>query len=452
MLDRHCLWVVMVVSWIFVSDKVRANDSATTNSESGPTSVRPNVIVFLADDLGYEVITANGGTSYSTPNIDRLAAGGARYEHCYTQPLCTPTRAQVMTGQLNVRNYVRFGFLDPSQKSFANLLRDNDYATGVFGKWQLSNGPRGPELFGFDEYVLWQLTRRPPRYANPGIEIQGVEKDFKHGEYGPDLIQAAALNFVTKHRDRPFLLYYPMILTHGPFQPTPKSPDWDPEAFGEEVNQDVKHFAEMVAYADMHVGQIIDRLERLKIREHTLIIFKGDNGTVGTITSAWNGRSIRGAKGKTTDAGMRVPLILNWPGMIPAGNVVQDLVDGTDILPTVCDAAGVVLPRGIEFDGQSLLPSACDQDRQSRDWLYCWYWPNQVAPDRTNEPPVEFARTHRYKLYADNRFFELDGNYGEVELDVTTLQAEALRTHQLLRNALSKYSTARPADHSHASP
>ena len=111
-----------------------------------------------------------------------------RFEHCHVQPLCTPTRAQLMTGLYNVRNYGHFGALDPQATTFAHLLKKAGYATGIAGKWQLGGGFDGPKKFGFDEYCLWQLTRRPPRYANPGLEINGKEVDFKKGEYGPDVV------------------------------------------------------------------------------------------------------------------------------------------------------------------------------------------------------------------------------------------------------------------------
>jgi arylsulfatase A len=145
----------------------------------GPTGAgggkRPNIVVILADDLGYECIGADGGTSYKTPVLDKLAAGGARFDHGYAQPLCTPTRVQLMTGIYNVRNYVRFGLLDPKQTTFAHLLKQAGYATCVVGKWQLEGGFEGPGHFGFDEYCLWQLNRRPGRYANPGLEVNGKQ-------------------------------------------------------------------------------------------------------------------------------------------------------------------------------------------------------------------------------------------------------------------------------------
>src|SRR5438876_2276642 len=191
---------------------------------------KPNLILILADDLGYECLGCNGSTSYKTPALDRLAADGMRFRHCYVQPLCTPTRVQLMTGQYNVRNYIQFGLLHPEAITFGNLLKQAGYATGIAGKWQLSHGFDGPGKFGFDEYCLWQLTRRPPRYANPGLEINGKEIDYKKGEYGPDLVSDYVLDFIARKKNQPFFLYYPMMLTHPPFQPTPDSKDWDPKA------------------------------------------------------------------------------------------------------------------------------------------------------------------------------------------------------------------------------
>src|SRR6185312_15959888 len=142
-------------------------------------AARPNVVLIMADDLGYETIGANGGTSYKTPTLDKLAAGGVRFSQCYVQPLCTPTRVQLMTSKYNVRNYIDFGNMDPQAVTFGNLFQQAGYTTCMAGKWQLGHDLNQPKKYGFDEYCLWQHMRRPPRYVNPGLEINGVEKDFK---------------------------------------------------------------------------------------------------------------------------------------------------------------------------------------------------------------------------------------------------------------------------------
>src|SRR5688572_13126349 len=139
---------------------------------------RPNVILIMADDLGYETIGANGGTSYKTPNLDKLAATGVRFDRCQVLPVCTPTRVQLMTGMSNARNYIEFGLMDPKATTFGNLLKNAGYPTAIAGKWQLGRVKDLPQKFGFDEACLWQHMRRPPRYANPGLEYNGEERDF----------------------------------------------------------------------------------------------------------------------------------------------------------------------------------------------------------------------------------------------------------------------------------
>lgn len=420
---------------------------STAASVARSADARPNLILIMADDLGYETIGANGGTSYRTPELDRLAATGVRFEHCYSQPLCTPTRVQLMTGRYNVRNYIRFGLLDPREKTFANFLRDAGYATCIVGKWQLDGDAEQPKRFGFDEYCLWQHTRRGPRYANPGLEINGVEKDYNNGEYGPELINAYARDFIARKKDRPFLLYYPMILTHDPYQPTPDSPDWDPKAIGEQVNRHERHFGEMVTFMDKMIGRLVASLEANGVRDNTLILFLGDNGTGKGAASNMGPVRIQGAKGTTTTHGMHVPLVASWPrGSAAArGRVCSDLVDTTDFLPTLCEAAGVALPGGATLDGRSFLPQLRGERGAPRDWVYSWYSPRQGAGASTQVRELAFDR--RYKLYRDGRFFDLAADVMEkAPLAVPSLTGEAAAAARRLQAALDRYADARPKE------
>src|SRR4051812_48490726 len=262
-------------------------------AEAGETK-KPNIVLILADDLGYETLGADGGQSYKTPNLDALAKAGMRFDRCYVQPLCTPTRVGLMTGMSNARNYIEFGTMDPNATTFGNLLKNAGYATAIAGKWQLGHDKDLPQRFGFDEACLWQHTRRPPRYANPGLEYNGVERDFRNGEYGPDLVSDFALEFITKNKAKPFFLYYPMLLTHAPYLPTPDSDDWDPKAFGEDTNKGVKHFADDVAYMDKLVGKLLTKVDELGLRDNTLILFLGDNGTGKGVMSKWKGQQYPG--------------------------------------------------------------------------------------------------------------------------------------------------------------
>jgi arylsulfatase A-like enzyme len=403
---------------------------------------RPNIVLIMADDFGYECVTANGGQSYQTPHLDKLAATGMRFEHCYVQPLCTPTRVQLMTGVYNVRNYFSFGKIGRDATTFAHLLKDAGYATGIAGKWQLGRAKGLPRRLGFDEACLWQHTRRPPRYANPGLEYDGEERDFSSGEYGPDLVNDFALDFIARHKEGPFFLYYPMMLTHGPFQPTPDSADWDPAARGERVGRDVNHFAEMVAYADKLVGKLVARLDELGIRDNTLVLFLGDNGTGQGVTSQFKGKPYRGGKGLTTVAGMHVPLVVNWPGRIAAGGVNGDLIASTDFLPTLCEASGAKLPTSLPPDGQSFYPQLAGQGGAPRQWLYSWF-----AKGQGLSQVREFAMTKQHKLYRGGRFFDLVADPLEKSprqvSELTGAEAEAARQ---LAAALDEYADARPPE------
>ena len=406
---------------------------------------QPNIILIMADDFGYECVTGNGGNSYQTPHLDRLAAQGLRFEHCHVQPLCTPTRVQLMTGLYNVRNYFNFGTLPRTETTFAHLLKKAGYATGVCGKWQLGRERDSPRHFGFDESCLWQHTRRPPRYANPGLEYDGIEKDFSTGEYGPKLINDFALGFITRHKDDPFFLYYPMILTHDPFQPTPDSPNWDPQAVGENVNKDVRHFADMTAYMDKMIGRLDAKLAELGIRENTLLVFLGDNGTHSSVTSRSRGADYRGGKGSTTRRGTHVPLIASWPAMMKAGRVNGDLVSSVDFLPTLCEVAGVPVP--VNTDGVSFLPQLQGETGKPRQWLYCWYSPRQ----RRDLTVREFAFDQQYKLYRDGRFFDLTADpFEDQPLDAQSLTGPAAAAATKLRKAHDQFTSARPAALDHA--
>ena len=377
---------------------------------------RPNVVLILIDDFGYECVTANGGESYKTPVMDQLAATGVRLDQVHVQPLCTPTRAALMTGIINKRNYTHFGHLDPSQKTFGNLLKGAGYATCITGKWQLSNGLEGPAHFGFDEYCLWQLVRRPGRYKNPGLEINGKELDYSKDEYGPDLVSDYALDFIQRQKDKPFFLYYPMMLTHSPYDPTPDSPDYlGRKSAGGKKEQ--SHFPDMVAYGDKLIGKLIAKLEELKLRDNTMVLILGDNGTGHGTPSRFKGRDVLGGKSTSTMWGTHVPGIGSWPGHFATGKVCGDMIDVTDFMPTVCEAAGVTVPGELKIDGRSFLPQLRGEKGNPRDGLYLWY-----NPSGGPKAKFEFAHDADYKLYADGKFFHT----AKDDLEKSPLADEAL--------------------------
>ncbi len=351
---------------------------------------QPNIILIMADDMGYEALSSNGSESCKSPNLDKLAAKGVRFTNCFSNPICTPSRVKLMTGQYNVRNYVKFGWLDREQTTFAHQLKAAGYATAIAGKWQLGRDMDSPQHFGFEQSCLWQHTRSgrsnedgkniDRRFVNPQLEFNGVEKDFTNGEYGPQVCTDFICDFIDKNKKKPFLVYYPMILTHCPFDPTPDSTDWDPKRLGSTTykgdrNDPQRHFRDMVAYADKAVGQIVSQLGKSGVRDNTLIIFTGDNGTDTPIVTPWNGKKVVGGKGTMSDTGTRVPLIVNWPaGIRKAGRVVDDLVEFTDVFPTICEVTTAKLPKNHPGDGASIVPVLRNQaGARKKDWVYIWY-------------------------------------------------------------------------------
>lgn len=377
------------------------------------TEKQLNLILIMADDLGYETITCNGGESYKTPNLDKMAEVGMRFEHCYSQSICTPSRVQIMTGKYNDRNYTKFGELKRGELTFAQLLKNQGYKTCIAGKWQLGKEPDAPQHFGFDQSLLWQHTRPrtregesfDSRFSNPRFERNGVEEDSNKGEFGPDLCADFICEFIEANKDKPFLAYYPMILTHCPFIPVPETSDWNPDSPGSpSYKGDAKYFGDMVTYMDKLVGRIVEQVEKSGISDRTVIIFTGDNGTDSPVVTDWKGIKYAGGKGKTTNAGNHVPLIVHAPGLKGRG-VKHDLIDFTDMLPTLCDLAGLdpyKVGHGQSWDGRSFAPQLKGEKNNPRDYVFSWYSPQGKA-----KAAKVWAHDGHHKLYRDGRFFDL---------------------------------------------
>jgi arylsulfatase A len=319
----------------------------------------PNIILIMADDLGYETLGCNGGQSYQTPQLDKLAAEGVRFTHCYSLPLCTPSRVQLMTGKYGFRNYIKFGLLDASERTIGNLLRDNGYSTCIVGKWQLGGDKTAPDHFGFDEYLLWQLTQKNSgaRYRNPLLVENGFVKQYTNNEYGPDRFYEYASDFITRHKDSPFFLYYPMVLTHRPFQPVPGGRDYASVGIKE---SDTAYFRDMVGYTDKIVGKIMAKIDELGLAEETIVMFTSDNGTYRDIYSTFKSSVVKGNKGYPTSTGTHVPLIVHWKGKI-AHQTINQLVDFTDFYVTLAEVAGVRISNNKPIDGVSFLGQLLQQ-------------------------------------------------------------------------------------------
>ena len=422
---RHAGSIVFLCSLLFLS--------CIPGEAEQVKRLTPNIVLIMADDLGYETIGANGNTTYTTPNLDGLAETGMRFTAAHSTPLCTPTRVQLMTGRYNFRNYIGFGLLNPEERTFAHFLKEAGYKTGIFGKWQLYGNPQQRELFGrsgtlpgdagFDEHVLWQVQTKPgSRFKNPHIDIQGNLPVQIKDAYGPDVYADSLIAFVRRHRNTPFLAYYPMALTHGPFQPTPDHPDYaafDPD---EDRVNDTKYFASYVSYMDKIIGRIVDALDEEGLRENTLVLFIGDNGTDRRVTTQYEGREIQGNKGYTNQYGTHVPMIANWPGTIDPGIINNNLIDFTDFLPTLMDVAGHVLPSNEVFDGLSFYEQLVGEADSVRSWIFCHY-----APRWGEFEHRRFVYNHRWKLYGDGTIYDVAADPEELnQVDRATLDGEEM--------------------------
>ncbi|MFO7973901.1 MAG: sulfatase-like hydrolase/transferase, partial [Candidatus Hydrogenedentota bacterium] len=236
------------------------------------------------------------------------------------------------------------------------------------------------------------------RYANPTVLRNGVLETLEDA-YGPDVYCDSIVDFVKRHRDEPFFAYFPMCLVHNPFEPTPDSPEWDTER-GKDRN---RYFSDMVTYMDKIVGRIVHTLEELGLRDNTLVIFTGDNGTNRRISSKMrDGSVIEGAKGRPIETGTHVPLVANWPGTIPEGLVCDDLVDFADFFPTFADVSGAAPPGKLVIDGRSFLPQLRGEEGNPHHALLCYYDPQWGKWERAC-----FARDKEWKLYDDGRLYNV---------------------------------------------
>ncbi len=416
------------------------------------TTSKPNILFVLADDLGMECLNCYGGTSYKTPNLDRFAASGVRFTHGYAQPLCTPTRVQLMTGQHNFRNYVGFGLMDPNEKTFGHMMQQAGYKTCIAGKWQFysyeeKGSPRWrkgmvPEKGGFDDFLLWHdhdTETKGSRYADPVMNRNGKMVTDAKGKYGPDLFTDHLGKFMERNRNQPFFAYYSMALTHGPFNMTPKSKDW---ASGDRLKDDPKYYADMVEYMDEDFGRLMKKLDDLGLAEKTLVIFFADNGTPPEITSRMGDRLVPGGKQKTTEAGMHVPLLARWKGVSPAGKVCSDLIDTTDVLPTMMEATGAKWFPGRPLDGRSFLPQVKGQKGNPRESLFAHFDPHPGC--KAPVTPTRLAWDHRYKLYIDGRFFDIVKDPLEKSPLTGELAPEAKKARTRLQANLDAMGKAHP--------
>ena len=370
---------------------------------------QPNVVVILADDQGWGDLSINGNSNLSTPRIDSLARDGALFDRFYVCPVCSPTRAEFLTGRYHPRGGVhdvsRGGErLNLDEKTIADTFKAAGYATGAFGKWH--NGtqyPYHPNARGFDEYYGF-CSGHWGSYFDPLLEHNG--KLVQGQGYIIDDLTDHALAFIETNRSRPFFCYVPFNTPHSPMQV--------PERFwrkfaeadlklraripGQEDIPFTRAALAMCENIDWNVGRILDRLDELKLAKDTIVIYFSDNGPNGW---RWNG-GMKGRKGSTDEGGVRSPFMIRWPGHIPAGKRIPQIAGAIDLLPTLANLANIPMANTKPLDGASLTPLLLGAAPDWPDRMIFSHWNGQVS-----------VRTQRYRLDDSNHLFDLETDPGQ---------------------------------------
>jgi arylsulfatase A-like enzyme len=441
------------------------------------TSERPNFIFFLIDDMGWRDTGCYGSTLYETPHIDMLAGQGMRFTDAYAAcPVCSPTRASIMTGKyparLNITDWITGD--DPRDRmllgsddlhqlpldevTIAEALKQAGYATGFYGKWHLGDKGYYPEDQGFDQNKGGHWAGHPASYFYPyknkdkRWDVPGLENG-QGGEYLTDRLTDESLAFMEQNRKRPFLLFLSHYAVHTPIQskealtekyrkklqnqPQSQGPDFIPEGTGRsKQKQDNPVYAGMVESVDQSVGRILEKLEALHLSEKTVVLFMSDNG--GLSTTRWNAPTsnvpLRAGKGWLYEGGIREPMIIRWPGVVKPGSLCSVPVISTDFYPTILEMAGLKLRPGQHRDGRSLVPLLKGTDCLNRTSLF-WHYPHYHSSGQT---PGGAIRSGDYKLiewYEDGRLelFDLKNDLGETN-NLALLKAETTaELHRQLR-------------------
>ncbi|MGE3312177.1 MAG: sulfatase [Limisphaerales bacterium] len=380
-----------------------------------PSAKRPNIVLILADDLGWTDSGFAGSRFYETPNLDALAAGGMRFMSFYASPVGLPTRAALLSGQYSPRTGVYAGdFGDEidgakaaevgfsARTNLASVLKGAGYATGYLGSWGFSRGgDLHPVRLGFDEAVLTGA-----RHVGFAVE---PEADLPPGTHLVDFLTDQALDFLDRHRAGPFFLVLSHFSVHEPVEP---KKEWvgrfekKPPSGG---HRDAA-YAAMIAGLDAAIGRVIARIESLQLTDRTVVLFSSDNGGLGMQSDPESGgrrtgvtdnAPLRGGKGAIYEGGLRVPFLVRWPGVVTPGSRTSEPVSAVDLFPTLCEAAGVASPAGHPVDGLNLLPLWRDASAPlGRDALY-WHFPvtiDAAAVPAIRTLPVGVVRAGNFKL------------------------------------------------------
>ena len=406
------------------------NVSAQIKKKQSKNQERPNIIFILADDLGIGNVSAYGADNFKTPNIDQLAKEGLLFNHTFTAPLCGPSRALILTGRYAYRtgatNQDATGQMKPEvEVMMPKILKSAGYVTSCVGKWgQL---PLGPEEFGFDDYlrfygsgVYWEKAEKKVPYRE-----NGEDKVLSGNQYMPDLMHNHVMHFIAENKNKPFYLYYPMSHVHGEIVATPDSKS--------DTLKPLELFSDNVDYMDKLVGKLIHSLDSMKLREKTMIIFMGDNGTAANwyTNSTISGKVLSGKKGEMKECGGLVPMLVNWPGVVSPQKPTNQLVDASDFVPTLAEIAGAKLPEGIVLDGKSFAGQILGKKNTERDWIFVelgnkWY-----------------VRNNQWKLNNANELFDMsNAPFEEKKIDESNKNPESEAALKKLTDILAQLNPA----------
>jgi arylsulfatase A-like enzyme len=400
--------LVFIVLFLFVSVLFGASVHAKE---------KPNVIFIMADDVGYEALGCYGGESYSTTHLDALAKSGMQAMHCYSMPVCHPTRVAFLSGKYPRRvGSPKWGTfpVELEKQTMAHMMKAAGYMTVVTGKWQLAflkDDPRQPHRMGFDEYCVFGW-HEGPRYHEPMIYQNGVVNRDAKKEFGPNVYREYLESFISKSvkKEKPFFAFYSMSLCHDVTddlsQPVPVSPS------GKYLT-----YSEMVSEMDRQIGLLVRYLEKSGLRDNTMLVFTTDNGTPtqvisypegdklirSPVFSKYNGKSIQGGKGKLDDTGTRVPLIVSWPSVIAPGSRTDAMIDMTDFFATSVELSKVKSIYAI--DGLSFMPALLGKESQ-RTWAY------------SERKGRWWVRDQYFKLYDDGKFVEVSNSEFGMEFEI----------------------------------
>ncbi|WP_439473696.1 arylsulfatase [Algoriphagus formosus] len=374
----------------------------------------PNIILIMTDDQGWGDLGINGNPDLSTPNIDRLTREGARFERFFVSPVCSPTRAELLTGRYAVRGGVYSTSaggerLDLDETTIAEVFKEAGYRTAAYGKWH--NGmqpPYHPNARGFDDFYGF-CSGHWGDYFSPMLERNN---EIVEGEgFLVDDLTEKGLSFIETNKDQPFFLYLPYNTPHSPMQ----VPDEWWSKFENKKLDSLYQNPEMqdmaftrAAYAmceniDWNVGRLMTKLEELGMLENTIVLYLSDNGPNGW---RWNG-GMRGRKGSTDEGGVRSPLAIQWKGQIEAGTIIPQIAFTPDLLPTLADLAGIPLETDKALDGKSLKPLLLKEEREWPERLLVSHWGNQTS-----------VRSQDFRLDHEDRLYHIPSDPGQ-QVDVS---------------------------------